>query len=65
MKNALDGSMVNFCQILYIERKWFLRRKWAKILSLNSKLSGKFQRLNAINGSAEMLKSCWISKNFN
>ena len=34
------------------------------ILPLKSKLSGKFQRFNAIDGSIEMLKNNSISKKF-
>ena len=34
-----------------------------RILSLESKLSGKFQRFNTIGGSIKMLKNSWISKN--
>ena len=37
----------------------------ATILTLKSIMSGKFQRLNAINGSIAMLKKRWISKNLN
>ena len=48
--------------LLYIERKWLLMRNLATILPLKSKLSGKFERFNAIGGSIEMLKNSWISK---
>ena len=37
-------------------------RNLATILPLKSKLSGKFERFNAIGGSIEMLKNSWISK---
>ena len=40
---------------LYIERKWPLKKNLATILPLTSKLSGKFQSLNAIDGSIEVL----------
>ena len=40
---------------LYIVRKWLLKRNLAKMLTLKSKLSGKFQCCNAV---AEILK-CW------
>ena len=40
---------------LYTERKWPLKRNLATILPLKSKLSGKFQSLNAIDGSIEVL----------
>ena len=40
-------------------------RNLATVLPLASKLSGKFQRFNAIDGSTEMLKKSWISKYFN
>ena len=33
-------------------------------LTLKSKLSGRFQRFSAIDGSSEMLKNSWISKKF-
>ena len=36
----------------------------ATMLPLKSKLSWKFQRFNAIDGSIEMLQNSWISKNF-
>ena len=51
--------------VFYIERKWLLMKNLATILSLKSKLSGKFQCFNAIEGSIKMLKNSWISKNFN
>ena len=34
--------------LFYIERKWLFMRNLARILPLKSKLSGKFQRFNAI-----------------
>ena len=37
----------------------------ATILSLKGKLSEQFQCFNVIDGSIEMLKNSWISKNFN
>ena len=37
------------------ERKRILKRKLVAILPLNSKLSGKFQRFDAISGSIEMI----------
>ena len=40
---------------LYTERKWPLKKNLATILPLTSKLSGKFQSLNAIDGSIEVL----------
>ena len=49
----------------YIERKWLLMRNIATILPLKSKFSGKFQCFSAIDGSIEMLKNSWISKNLN
>ena len=42
--------------LLYIERKWLPKRKLATILPLYSKLSGKFQRFNAIGGSIKCQK---------
>ena len=41
---------------------WHLVRNLATTLPLKSKLSGKSQRFNAIDGSIEMLKNSWISK---
>ena len=65
----LNDPMVNFlfcCHFIlyYIERKWFLMINLATILPLMSKLFWKFQRLIATDGSIEMLKNSWISKNF-
>ena len=63
----LNGPMFNlyFIAILfYIERKWLFMRNLATVLPLKSKLSGKFQRFNAIDGSIKMLKNSWISKSF-
>ena len=40
-------------------------RKLARIIPLESKLSGKFHCFSAIDGSIKMLKNCSISKNFN
>ena len=40
--------------LFYIERKW-LMRNLARILPLKPKLSGKFQRVNAIGG----ISKCW------
>ena len=51
-----------FVTLLYIERKWLLMRNLATVLPLKSKLSGKFQRFNAVNGSMEMLINSWMSK---
>ena len=48
--------------LFYIERKWLLMRNLVTILPLKFKLSGKFQRFNAIERSIEMLKNSWISK---
>ena len=67
MKNAImqvtyfmNGPMVNCCfiDIFYAGTKWLLMRKFATILALKSKLSAKFQRFNAIDGSIEMIKNC-------
>ena len=41
--------------LFYIERKWLLIRNLATILPLKSKLSGKLQCFNAIDGSIK----CW------
>ena len=67
-KMLLDGSIINlsfFVILRYIERKWHLKRRLASILPSNSKLAGKFQRFNAIDGSIEMLNNSWTSKNSN
>ena len=45
-----------FVILFYIEIKWLLMRNVASVLLLKSKLSGKFQRFNAINRCIEMLK---------
>ena len=58
-------SLLFYCRFIFIERKWLLMRNLATISPLTSKLSGKFQCFNAIDGSIEMLKNSWISKNFN
>ena len=68
MKNSImqvtyfmNGPMVNCCFIdilFYAGTKWLLMRKFATILALKSKLSAKFQRFNAIDGSIEMIKNC-------
>ena len=42
--------------LFYIERKWLLMRNLATLLPLKSKLPGKFERFNAIDGSIKMLK---------
>ena len=41
----------------------YTEKKYTTILTLKSKLSGKFQRFSAIDGSVEMLKNSWISNN--
>ena len=65
----LNGSILNlfvFCLffviLFYIEIKWLLMRNVASVLLLKSKLSGKFQRFNAINRCIEMLKIVEFSK---
>ena len=40
-------------------------RNLVTVLILKSKLSGKSQRFNAIDGTMEILIYSWISKNFN
>ena len=67
MKNAimqvtyfLNGSMFNLLFIVilfYVERKWLLMKNLDRILLLKSKLSGKHQRFNDIDGSIKMLKN--------
>ena len=49
--------------LFYIEKRWLLMRNLATILPLKSKLCGKFQLFNAIDGRIEMLKNSWNSKN--
>ena len=51
--------------LFYIERKWPIMRNLTTVLPLKPKLSGQFQGFNAVDGSIEMLKSGWISKNLN
>ena len=56
-----------FVILFYIHRDWLLLysqrlRNVAPVLPLKSKLSGKFQRFNAINRSIEMLKIVEFSK---
>ena len=43
--------------LFYIERKRLFMRTLATILPLKPKLSGKFQRFNAIDGSIKMMKN--------
>ena len=47
--------------LFYIEKKWPSDEKF----NHKSKLYGKFQCFNAIDGSIKMLTIGWISKNFN
>ena len=49
--------------LFYIEKRWLLMRNLATILPLKSKLCGKFQLFNALDGRIEMLKNSWNSKN--
>ena len=51
-----------FVILFYIERKWLLMRMLFTILPLKSKLSGKFNRFNAINRNIKMLKIVEFSK---
>ena len=51
-----------FVILIYIERKWLLIGNLVRILPLKSKLSGKFQRFNAVDGSIKMLKIAEFSK---
>ena len=67
-KNSEYGHFFTqcYCHIfIHIESKWLLKRNLATILLLKSKLSGNFQRFNAIDWSIEMLKISWISTKFN
>ena len=41
--------------LFYIQRKWLLVRNLAAVLPLKCKLSGKFQRFNAMDRNIEML----------
>ena len=54
-----NSPLVN---LSYYFIKWLLKRNLATILPLKSKLPGKFQRFNAIDGSIEILKNSQISK---
>ena len=58
-------NLLFFVILFYIERKWLLMRILVTILPLKSKVSGKFQRFNAIDRSTKMLKNSWIFKNIN
>ena len=51
--------------LFYIVRKWLLMRNLTTALPLRSKLCGKFQLFNALDGSINMLKNSRISKTFN
>ena len=55
----LNDPMFNlfFVILFYTERKWLLMRNVATTLPLKSKLSGKFQHFNAIDGNIKMLKN--------
>ena len=53
---------VFFVMFFYIERNWLLMRNLVTILPLKSKLSGKYQRFNAIDRSIKMLKIIQFSK---
>ena len=48
--------------LLHTERKWHIKGNLATILPLKSKLSGKFERFNAIDGSIQMLKNSCVPK---
>ena len=64
MTYFFNGSVVNllfYSHITYWEKVTPLRSS-ATSLPLKSKLSGKFQRLNAIDRSIEILTNSWISK---
>ena len=68
MKNAIiqvKYFLNSYCFtfiLLHIERKWLLKKNIATISPLNSKLSAKFQRFNAIHGSIKMLKKVEFQK---
>ena len=68
-KNSEYGHFFTHCYchifIIHIESKWLLKRNLATILLWKAKLSGNFQRFNAIDWSIEMLKISWISTKFN
>ena len=53
-----------FVTLFYIEKKQLLMRNLATVLPLKSKLSGKFQRFNVVNGSMEMLINSSTYKKF-
>ena len=56
--------MILFSYYLILRKSRLLMRNLAMILplTLDSKLSGKFERFNAIDGNIEMLKNGWIFK---
>ena len=54
-------SFIHVFFLIVILFKWLFMRNLATILPLKSKLSGIFQRFNAMYGSIAMLKIGWIS----
>ena len=55
----LLGILLYFIYFIMRESNLFyIERNLATILPFKSKLSGKFQRFNAIDGSIDMLKKC-------
>ena len=58
---SIDWKVLGYPALLLL---WFInfKRYLAALLLLKSKLSGKYQRFNVIDGSIEMLKNSWISK---
>ena len=62
--NSLMFNLLFYCHIILYWEKVNSLRNLARILPLKSKLSGKFQRFNAIDGSIKLLKNSWNHKNF-
>ena len=66
MTYLLNNPMVNllfYCHIL--TESVLLKRNLVKILTLKSKMFGKFQTFNTIDARIKMAKKSRISKNFN
>ena len=64
MTYFLMAPWLIFCfVVIYCEREWLLKRNLATILCFKSKLPEKFKCFIAVDGSMEILKNSWMSKN--
>ena len=61
--NGPVANLLFYCHIFIYWEQVTSQENLATILPLKSKLSLKFQRLSANDGSIKMLKNSWISKN--